>query len=34
MYHKKFVKKTDKQSKMDAGETLAPDFQFMNVYST
>jgi hypothetical protein len=34
MYHKKFVKKQDKQSKMDIGANIAPDFQYMNVYQT
>lgn len=34
MYHKKFVKKTEKQGKVDLGVNLSPDFQYMNVYST
>ena len=32
MYHKKYVKKQDKQGKTDLGASLAPDFQYMNVY--
>ena len=34
MYHKKFVKKTEKQGKVDLGVNLTPEFQYMNVYST
>lgn len=34
MYHKKFVKKTEKQGKVDLGVNLTPDFHYMNVYST
>ena len=34
MYHKKFVKKNEKQGKVDLGVNLAPEFQYMNVYST
>lgn len=34
MYHKKFVKKNEKQGKVDLGVNLSPQFQYMNVYSS